>query len=128
MRTAVVPKFQSTRPPHEWFGQLLRGEASGIGDFARAERLDRSYVTRVLCLAFLGPEITNMILEGRQPTELTSKRLINFSLQIPLLWSAQRECLVCNSTTVEQNGVITASTVTLRIWQFRDFSQSEGTR
>ena len=51
---------------HKWFGRIVRGEASGIGDIAHAERLDRSYVTRVLCLAFLAPEITKAILEGRQ--------------------------------------------------------------
>ena len=74
---------------HKWFGRIVRGEASGIGDIAHAERLDRSYVTRVLCLAFLAPEITKAILEGRQPTELTAKHLIRSSLDIPLLWSDQ---------------------------------------
>ena len=62
---------------HEWFGRIVRGEANGIGDIASAERLCRTYVTRVLCLAFLAPEITKAILEGRQPTELTAKRLIS---------------------------------------------------
>lgn len=71
---------------HEWFGRIVRGEANGIGDIARAERLDRAYVTRMLCLAFLAPEITEAILEGRQPTELTAKRLLNSALKIPLLW------------------------------------------
>ena len=50
---------------------------------------DRTYVTRVLCLAFLAPEITKAILEGRQPTELTAKRLISSALKIPLLWADQ---------------------------------------
>ena len=74
---------------HEWFGRIVRGEANGVGDIARAERLDRSYVTRSLCLAFLAPEITKAILEGRQPTELTAKRLIGSALKIPLLWADQ---------------------------------------
>ena len=52
---------------HDWFGRIARGEANGVGAIARAERLDRSYVTRSLCLAFLAPEITKAILEGRQP-------------------------------------------------------------
>ena len=76
---------------HEWFGRIVRGEANGIGDIARAERLDRSYVTRLLCLAFLAPEITKAILEGRQPTELTAKRLISSALKIPPLWPDQRD-------------------------------------
>ena len=51
--------------------------------------LTGAYVTRVLCLAFLAPEITKAILEGRQPTELTAKRLISSALKIPLLWPDQ---------------------------------------
>ncbi|MGH6825404.1 recombinase family protein [Methyloceanibacter sp.] len=74
---------------HQWFGRILRGEATGIGDIAQAERLDRSYVARVLCLAFLAPEVTKAMLEGRQPTELTAKRLISSSLRMPLPWSDQ---------------------------------------
>ncbi|BAQ16684.1 MULTISPECIES: recombinase family protein [Methyloceanibacter] len=74
---------------HDWFGQIVRGEADGIGAIARAERLDRAYVTRVICLAFLSPEITKTILEGRQPTEMTAKRLARTGLRIPLLWSNQ---------------------------------------
>lgn len=73
----------------EWFGRIVRGEANGIGDIARTERLDRTYVTRVLSLAFLSPAITRGILEGRQPPETTAKRLIRFALQTPLLWADQ---------------------------------------
>jgi DNA invertase Pin-like site-specific DNA recombinase len=74
---------------HDWFGRIVRGEANGIGGIARAERLCRTYVTRILCLALLAPEITRAILEGRQPTELTAKRLIRSALKIPLLWTDQ---------------------------------------
>jgi hypothetical protein len=75
---------------HGWFGRILRGEANGVADIARAEGLCRTYVTRFLCLAFLAPEITKVILEGRQPTELTAKRLISSALKIPLVWPDQR--------------------------------------
>ena len=74
---------------HEWWGSIARGEAKGIGDIARAEGFNRAYVTRFLCLAFLAPEITKTILEGRQPTELTAKRLIRSALNSPLLWPDQ---------------------------------------
>ncbi|MGH9809655.1 MAG: hypothetical protein ACRD9W_20785, partial [Terriglobia bacterium] len=79
---------------HEWFGRIVRGEANGVGDIARAERLDRTYVTRVLCLAFLAPEVIHAILDGRQPTELTAKRLVSYSLRVPLLWPQQRLFLI----------------------------------
>ena len=66
---------------HEWFGRIVRGEASGPGDIAKSEGLCRTYVTRVLCSAFLGPEIARTIPEGRQPPELTAKRLIYSALK-----------------------------------------------
>jgi site-specific DNA recombinase len=70
---------------HEWFGRIVRGEASGPGDIAKAEGLCRTYVTRVVCLAFLAPEITKMILDGRHPTALTAKSLMSSAFSIPLL-------------------------------------------
>jgi hypothetical protein len=74
---------------HGWFDRILCGEANGIGDIARAERLDRSYVTRVLCLAFLAPSITKAIVIGRHPPEITAKRLINSGTKLPLVWTDQ---------------------------------------
>jgi DNA invertase Pin-like site-specific DNA recombinase len=76
---------------HEWFGSLVRGEASGIGDIARDEGLCRTHVTRIVCLAFLAPEVTRAILEGPLHAELTTKRLISSALQIPLLWKEQAD-------------------------------------
>jgi hypothetical protein len=75
---------------HKWLGQIVRGEANGIGDVARAEGLCRTYVTRVVDLAFLAPEITKAILEGRQLTELTAKHLIRSALKMPVLWTDQK--------------------------------------
>jgi DNA invertase Pin-like site-specific DNA recombinase len=74
---------------HDWFGRIVRGEASGLSDIARAERLGRTYVTAFIYLAFLAPDITKGILEGRQPVELTSKGLMSSALQLPLLWANQ---------------------------------------
>jgi hypothetical protein len=101
-KLVVLDQQQSTNGPdanlvkaltraHEWFGRILREEASGIGDIARYEGLCRTYVTRVLCLAFLAPEETKAILEGRQPTELTAKQLISSALNLPLLWPDVRD-------------------------------------
>jgi DNA invertase Pin-like site-specific DNA recombinase len=75
---------------HEWWHRILRGEADGVSDIARADGLCRTHVTRVLCLAFLAPEIAQAILEGRQPTELTAKRLIRSTLKMPVLWTDQK--------------------------------------
>jgi site-specific DNA recombinase len=43
-------------------------------------------------LAFLAPDITATILEGRQPIDLTLDRLLSM-LPLPLDWDAQRKLL-----------------------------------
>ncbi len=91
-RTSAEPDVALVRAlarAHEWFGRIVTGEASGLSDIARAERLGRTYVSSSIYLAFLAPDITKAILEGRQSTELTAKRLISSGLQMPLLWAHQ---------------------------------------
>ena len=77
---------------HHWYGHLLRGEAEGTTSIAREEGVANSYVTRVVRLAFLAPDITQAILDGRQPAHLSAERLVN-DRAIPLEWSGQRAAL-----------------------------------
>ena len=77
---------------HDWFARLATGKASSAADLARNEGLTRSYVTRVVRLAFLAPDITEAILGGRQPPELNAERLVRCSL-LPLAWEGQRRLL-----------------------------------
>jgi DNA invertase Pin-like site-specific DNA recombinase len=83
---------------HYWFARIASGEAGGLSDIARAERLSRTYVTSFTYLAFLSPDITKVILEGRQPTALTTKRLISSAFEIPLLWAAQARLIEPSSS------------------------------
>jgi hypothetical protein len=78
---------------HEWFDRIARGASNGPGDIAESEALCRTYVSRVLCLAFLAPEITKAFLEGRHPPELTAKGLTRSAFQVPLLWAQQHAFL-----------------------------------
>lgn len=84
-----VALVRSVARAHEWFGRIVHGEAGGLSDIARAERLGRTYVTSFIYLAFLAPDITKAILEGRHPTELTAKRLISLAPKMALLWADQ---------------------------------------
>ncbi len=70
----------------------LMTENMGIGDIAESEGVHRSYVSRLIRLAFLSPEITEAILDGRQPLGLTAARLMQVS-RLPLEWPAQRQAL-----------------------------------
>ena len=56
------------------------------------EKLNRSYYSQVLRLAYLAPDITIAILEGRQPSGLTATMLIEHP-HLPLSWQAQRDAL-----------------------------------
>ena len=77
---------------HEWFERLKNGDAQSVRDIARTEGLTGSYVTRVLRLAFLAPDIVEAILNGRQPVELTADRLL-LREDLPLNWREQRQRL-----------------------------------
>ncbi len=67
-------------------------ETLGIGDIAESQGVHHSYVSRLIRLAFLSPEITEAILDGRQPLGLTATKLMRVS-RLPLDWRAQGQAL-----------------------------------
>ena len=58
-----------------------------IEDLARAKGIGKTYVSRVLRLTLLAPEIVEAILDGRQPAELQLDDLLE---GFPLEWEGQR--------------------------------------
>ncbi len=52
----------------------------------------RADISRVLPLAFLSPKIVEAILIGRQPVDLTSRRLARLT-DLPLPWHDQEAAL-----------------------------------
>ena len=60
-----------------------------VEEVAREEELVPSYVTRLLRLTFLAPDIISSIVAGRQPPELTANKLMA-DTRLPLDWSEQR--------------------------------------
>ena len=77
---------------HRFNAKLVEGGLRAFGDLARGERLHRFYLTQVLRLAYLAPDITTAILDGRQPARLTATWLIEHP-NLPLSWRAQRRLL-----------------------------------
>ena len=69
-------------------------QAEGVPFAALAERegVSRSYFTRLLRLSYLAPDITQAILDGRQPPDLTAEKLLKHS-RLPLAWHDQRTML-----------------------------------
>ena len=58
-----------------------------LEDLARAKGVNATYVSRILRLTLLAPEIVEAILDGRQPAELQLDDLLE---RFPLDWGAQR--------------------------------------
>jgi site-specific DNA recombinase len=83
---------KALRRAHQWFGELTSGQVKTLKDIVDREGIDKSYISRTMMLAFLAPDITEAILAGRQPVDLTIERLIKHT-DLPLEWEAQRRLL-----------------------------------
>lgn len=77
---------------HDWFDRLQSGKAASIAEIANSEGMTRSYVTRILRLKFLAPDIIEAILGGRHPIEATAERL-TLRETIDVEWGWQRQQL-----------------------------------
>ena len=71
---------------------LTRGEGVAFAALAQHEGVSRSYFTRLVRLSYLAPDITQAILDGRQPRDLTAEKLLEHS-RLPLAWHEQRTVL-----------------------------------
>ena len=70
-----------------WREMLENGTHATIAEIAAAEKINESYVGRVLRLTLLAPDIVEAILDGRQPAEMTLAALMR---PFPVGWAAQR--------------------------------------
>ena len=71
---------------------LTQGEGIAFAALAQREGVSPSYFTRLVRLSYLAPDITQAILDGRQPRDLTPEKLLEHS-RLPLAWPAQRIAL-----------------------------------
>jgi site-specific DNA recombinase len=78
---------------HCWFDDLISGRAASMVEIAKREKVGKRYVSRVIRLAFLAPEIVEQIVNGCQPPELTAQSLLNDRTELPLAWEAQHKVL-----------------------------------
>lgn len=72
--------------------RLLDNTQLTLKEIAAKEDMGDSYVTRLLRLSWLAPDIIASILKGRQPPELTAHRLGTFK-NLPLDWAEQKRVL-----------------------------------
>jgi hypothetical protein len=70
-----------------WMRMLESGEFATIADMADSEKIAPSYLTRVLRLTLLAPDIVEAILDGTQGTHTTLAGLME---PFPVAWDKQR--------------------------------------
>jgi len=71
-----------------WKKMLESGQFTTITELAEHEKLALTYMTRVLRLSLLAPELVEMILDGRQSSEMTLAALLE---PFPVGWKKQIE-------------------------------------
>ncbi len=72
---------------HRWQSMLERGAYASVAELAAAEKINPSYLARILRLTLLAPEIVEGILDGRPGSAV---KLDQFLRPFPTLWSAQQ--------------------------------------
>ena len=73
---------------HRWKHMLESGEFASVAELAATEKINESYVCRVLRLTLLAPQILEAVLDGRQPAELQMDALLK---PFPVEWEQQRD-------------------------------------
>lgn len=72
---------------YHWQEQLESGEYGSLEELAKANKVDRTHISRILQLTSLSPTIVEQILDGNEPFGISLRRLRK---GINLVWSEQR--------------------------------------
>lgn len=89
--TDPTPLQQALARGHEWLHMLESGEVRSFREIAEKEGLDNSYVSRMVNLTTLAPDIVEAILNDKLPADLT---LFELAVDPPRVWGEQRELFV----------------------------------
>jgi hypothetical protein len=61
---------------HRWFDQLVAGRVASMAEIGKRESVPKNFVSWLIRLAFLAPEIVEAIIQGSHPSDLTAQTLI----------------------------------------------------
>jgi hypothetical protein len=84
--TTPTPLQLALARGHRWLAMLESGEASSLKEIARREGVDDSYVSRMVNLTTLAPDIVAAILDETLPPEVT---LFELAAGTALVWGEQ---------------------------------------
>ena len=85
-----TPIQQALARGHRWLEMLQSGKAQSLTEVAELEGMDRAYVSRMVNLTTLAPDIVAAILDETLPDHVT---LFDLASGTPLLWDDQRALL-----------------------------------
>ena len=85
-----TPIQQALARGHRWLDMLMSGQAQRLSDVAELEGMDRAYVSRMVNLTTLAPDIVEAILDGTLPDHVT---LFDLASGTARHWAEQRELL-----------------------------------
>ncbi len=80
--------FLALARAHAWTGIIESGKIATVTQLADKLQLDIAYVTKILHMVNLSPELQEAIIAGREPDGLSLNRLRR---GIPVEWEKQRE-------------------------------------
>jgi site-specific DNA recombinase len=78
---------------HDFQERLMDDRDLTVPAIASQERLTIGYLSRLLRLPSLAPDIVTAIINGKHPPELSAKRLTRLALKLPTDWAEQRKLL-----------------------------------
>lgn len=86
--TATTPLQLALARGHRWLTMLESGEVKSLKEIAAREGIDNSYVSRMVNLTTLAPDIVAAVLDDALPSHLT---LFDLAVDPPALWDEQWE-------------------------------------
>jgi site-specific DNA recombinase len=78
---------------HNIQDRLMQDSKLTLHAIASQEDVTPGYISRLLRLPSLAPDIITAIVNGKNPPQLTAKKLMRLALEIPVDWTAQRKLL-----------------------------------
>ena len=88
---AVPSLVRAISRAHDWVDRIMRGEAVNQRSIAKETGLDERYISRIIPLAFLAPDLTEAILDGKQAAHLSLDHCLG---NIADDWNMQRTQLL----------------------------------
>ena len=85
-----LPLIRTLGKAFYWQKMIDTGEVANASELARRFKLEPGWVSEVLRMTRLAPDIIRAILEGQQPRHLNLHAMRGRQVEVPLDWDAQR--------------------------------------